>query len=70
MMIADKIGIVIGVPDKSFAKAIESTHKVYHSVMDSNLKTSPNYTAYIEKNDLEDHMSFGGGYVVAPNEKH
>jgi hypothetical protein len=107
IMIADKVGKVIGVPDKNFAKAIESTHrpvitsvvindydsngklkivgyhevavtgvyrteddKVYYSVMDSNLKSHPNYTAYVGKNDFEDHMVFGGGYVVVPNEKH
>ncbi|HEV7218624.1 MAG TPA: hypothetical protein VGN39_07095, partial [Terriglobales bacterium] len=106
IVIANKVGNVVGVPEKSFAKAIESTHhpvittvviddykngklenvgnhevavtgvyrtadgKVYYSVMDSNLNTHPNYTAYVEKNDFEDHMVFGGGYVVVPNEKH
>lgn len=106
ILIANKVGNVIGVPEKSFAKAIESTHhsvittvvidevrngklenignhevaitgvyraadgKVYYSVMDSNLKSLPNYTAYIEKNDFEDHMVFGGGYVVVPGVRH
>jgi hypothetical protein len=107
IMIANKVGNVMGVPDKNFAKAIESTHspviasvviddydsngklrtvgyhevavtgvyrtvegKVYYSVMDSNLKSNPNYTAYVEKNDFEDHMAFSGGYVVVPGEKH
>lgn len=44
--------------------------KVFYSVMDSNLKTHANYTAYVEKNDFENHMIFGGGYVVVPAEKH
>ncbi len=107
MLIARQVGEVIAVPDKNFAKAIESTHspvitavgiigydqnnelkvvgahevavtgvhrtkdgKVYYSVMDSNLKNYPNYTAYVEKNDFENHLLFGGGYVVVPNEKH
>jgi hypothetical protein len=107
IMIADKVGNVIGVPDKDFAKAIESTHspvitsvviddydsngklktvgyhevavtgvyrtadgKVYYSVMDSNLKSHHNYTAYVEKNDFEDHLAFSGGYVVVPGDKH
>jgi hypothetical protein len=107
ILIAKQVGNVIGVPDRNFAKAIESTgrpviasvvvddynsknelvpvgyhevavtgvyrtadHKVYYSVMDSNLKSRANYTAYVEKNDFENHMVFGGGYVVVPNEKH
>jgi hypothetical protein len=107
IVIAKQFGNVIGVPDKNFAKAIESTGrpvitsvvidaynakqelvpvgshevavtgvyrtadgKVFYSVMDSNLKTHANYTAYVEKNDFENHMVFGGGYVVVPNEKH
>jgi hypothetical protein len=107
ILIAKQVGNVIGVPDKNFAKAIESTgrpvitsvlideynsqHKlvavgghevavtgvyraddgrVYYSVMDSNLKTHPNFTAYIEKSDFEQHMIFGGGYVVVPVSKH
>lgn len=106
ILIANKVGNVIGVPEKSFAEAIESTHhpvitsvvidkkvngklvntgshevavtgvyraangKVYYSVMDSNLNHNPNYTAYVEKNDFEDHMAFGGGFVVVPAEKH
>jgi len=104
ILIAKQVGTVVGVPDKSFAKAIESTGrpvitsvridaydanrelrdvanhevavtgvyrmpdgKVYYSVMDSNLKSHPNYTAYVEKNDFEGHMLFGGGYVVVKN---
>jgi hypothetical protein len=106
ILVANKVGNVIGVPEKNFAKAIESTHhpvitsvviddykngklvnvgthevaitgvyraadgKVYYSVMDSNLNHHPNYTAYVEKNDFEDHMAFGGGFVVVLNEKH
>ncbi|MBI5327092.1 MAG: hypothetical protein HZB80_02200 [Deltaproteobacteria bacterium] len=107
ILIAKKVGNVIAVPDKNFAKAIESTGrpvitsvfidaydkkknlvnignhevavtgvyraengKVYYSVMDSNLKKYANYTAYIEKTDFENHMLFGGGYVVIPSEKH
>jgi hypothetical protein len=107
IVIAKQFGNVIGVPDKNFAKAIESTGrpvitsvvidaynsdhdlvavgshevavtgvyraadgKVFYSVMDSNLKTHANFTAYVEKNDFEHHMVFGGGYVVVPNEKH
>jgi hypothetical protein len=107
IVIAKQFGNVIGVPDKNFAKAIESTGrpvitsvvidaynakqelvpvgshevavtgvyrtadgKVFYSVMDSNLKTHANYTAYVEKTDFEDHMVFGGGYVVVPAEKH
>jgi hypothetical protein len=104
ILIARQVGNVVGVPDKNFAKAIESTGrpvitsvridaydangqlhdignhevavtgvyrtpdgKIYYSVMDSNLKSNPNYTAYIEKNEFEDHMLFGGGYVVVKN---
>jgi hypothetical protein len=26
--------------------------------------------AYVEKNDFEDHLAFGGGFVVVPTEKH
>jgi hypothetical protein len=107
IVIAKQFGNVIGVPDKDFAKAIESTGrpvitavvidaynsdhdlvavgshevavtgvyrtadgKLFYSVMDSNLKTHANFTAYVEKNDFENHMVFGGGYVVVPAEKH
>jgi len=107
MVIANRVGNVVGVPERNFAKAIESTHhpvittvaidyrdadgtlkdrgnhevavtgvfraangKVYYSVMDSNLKMYSNFTAFVEKADFEDHMVFGGGYVVIPAEKH